>query len=112
MPHGRDAMMVSQSLIISPVGKVTAQQFLSSTRTKDELPGLPLRLIGSLDQVLRSADRLIGHISKYASVSASMRDVLRWLPVSQRILYRVPALFWRSATGCAPSYLTHLCRPV
>src|SRR6218665_820003 len=37
---------------------------------------------------------------------------MHWLPVSQRILYRVSALFWRSATGCAPSYLTDLCRPV
>jgi len=71
-----------------------------------------LGLIGSLDQVLRSADRLIDHIPKYASVSAYMRDVLCWLPVSQRILYRVSALFWRSATGCAPSYLTDLCRLV
>ena len=41
-----------------------------------------------------------------------MRDVLHWLPVSQRILYRVSALVWHSATGCAPSYLTDLCRPV
>src|SRR6218665_1002892 len=40
-----------------------------------------------------------------------MRDVLHWLPVSQRILYRISALVWRSETGCAPSYLTDLCRP-
>src|SRR6218665_2466172 len=41
-----------------------------------------------------------------------MRDVLHWLPVSQCILYRISALVWRSVTGCAPSYLTDLCRPV
>src|SRR6218665_1565297 len=46
------------------------------------------------------------------SVSAYMRDVLHWIPVSQRILYRISALVWRSVTGCAPSYLTELCRPV
>src|SRR6218665_2717764 len=28
------------------------------------------------------------------------------------ILYRISALVWRSVTGCAPSYLTDLCRPV
>src|SRR6218665_3506379 len=39
-------------------------------------------------------------------------DVLHWLPASQRILYRISALVWRSVTGCAPSYLTDLCRPV
>src|SRR6218665_3229586 len=76
------------------------------------LVGLPLSLIGRLDRVLRSAARLIGHIPKYASVSAYTRDVLHWLPVSQRILYRISALVWRSVTGCAPSYLTDLCRPV
>src|SRR6218665_2124364 len=41
-----------------------------------------------------------------------MRDVLHWRPVSQRILYRITALVWRSVNGCAPSYLTDLCRPV
>src|SRR6218665_450488 len=55
------------------VGKVTAKQFLSSTRTKIELTGLPLGLIRRLDRV---AARLIGHIPKCASVSAYMRDVL------------------------------------
>src|SRR6218665_1814093 len=87
----------------TPVGKVTAKQFLSSIRNKDELTGLPLGLIRRLDRVLRSAARLIGHIPKCASDSAYMRDVLHWLPVSQRILYRVSALVWRSATGCAQS---------
>jgi len=80
----------------TPDGEVTAKQFLSSTRTKDELTctGLPLGLTGRLDRVLRSSARLIGHIPKCASVSAYMRDVLPWLPVSQRILYRVSALVW------------------
>src|SRR6218665_2333359 len=41
-----------------------------------------------------------------------MCDILYWLPVSQCILYRISALVWRSVTGCAPSYLTDLCRPV
>src|SRR6218665_755169 len=78
------------------------------------LVGLPVGLVGRLDRVPRSAARLIGHIPKYASVSAYMymRDVLHWLPVSQSILYRISALVWRSVTGCAPSYLTDLCMPV
>ena len=64
--------------------------------------------LGRLDRVLRSAARRTGHIPKYASVSAYMRDVLHWLPVSQRILYRMSALVWWSVTGRAPSYLTDL----
>src|SRR5678816_1640411 len=49
---------------------------------------------------------------QYTSVSAYMRDVLHWLPASQRISYRIAALVWRCLAGCAPSYLSDLCRPV
>jgi len=76
------------------------------------LAGLLLGLIGRLDRVLQSAARLIGHIPKYISVSAYMCDVLHWLPVSQRILYRIAALVWRCLTSCSPSYLTELCKLV
>ena len=41
-----------------------------------------------------------------------MRDVLYWLPVSQRISYRIAALVWRCLAGCARSYLSDLCCPV
>ena len=39
---------------------------------------------------------------------------VRVASITQRpsILYRISALVWRSVTGCAPSYLTDLCRPV
>src|SRR6218665_23829 len=53
-----------------------------------------------------------GHIPNNASVSAYMRVVLHWLPVSKRILYRIVALVCRSVTGCARSYLSDLCRSV
>src|SRR6218665_4202807 len=109
--------MVNQSLIITwrkarMFGKSQQNSFCQVPAPNNELTGLPLGLIGRLDRVLRSAARLIGHIPKYASVSAHMRDVLHWLPVSKCILYRISALVWRSVTGCAPSYLSDLCRPV
>ena len=72
----------------------------------------PLGVLGRLDRVLRSAARLIGRIPKFVSVSAYMRDVLHWLPVAQRISYRIAALVSRCILGCAPSYLRDLCRPV
>src|SRR5688572_4614604 len=76
------------------------------------LVGLLLGVLGRLDRVLRSAARLIGRIPKFGSVSAYMRDELNWLPVDQRIPYRVAALVSRCILGCAPSYLRDLCRPV
>src|SRR5688572_3542512 len=41
-----------------------------------------------------------------------MRDVSHCLPVAQRIPYRVAALVSHCILGCAPSYLSDLCRPV
>jgi len=58
------------------------------------LAGLPASLIRRLDWVLQSAAHLIGHISKYALISAYMRDVVHWLPVFQRTSYRLAALVW------------------
>src|SRR6218665_2481758 len=41
-----------------------------------------------------------------------MRDTLHWLPIRQRIFYRVVVLVWHCLIGFAPVYLQELCRPV
>src|SRR6218665_655125 len=41
-----------------------------------------------------------------------MRDTLHWLPIAQRISYRIAVLVWRCLLGIAPSYLCGLYRPV
>ena len=71
--------------------------------------GLPGIRLGCLDRVMRSAARLIGHISKYEPVSGYMLTVLHWLPPEQRITYRLAALIWRCLLGLAPVYLRELC---
>ena len=58
------------------------------------------------------AARLIARLPKFSPVSAYIRDVLHWLPISQRISYRTAAVVSRCVLGCAPSYLRDLCRPV
>src|SRR6218665_2287214 len=40
-----------------------------------------------------------------------MRDVLHWLPLRQRIEFRVAVLVWYSLISQAPAYLTNLCCP-
>src|SRR6218665_1036973 len=74
--------------------------------------GLPLGTLARLDRVLRSAARLVGGLSKFSSITAYMRDVLHWLPISERIQYRITAMVSRCVLGCAPSYLRVLCCPV
>ena len=56
--------------------------------------------------------RFIGSVPKYASISGYMRDTLRWLPIRQRIFYRVAVLVWHCLIGFAPVYLQELCHPV
>src|SRR6218665_1145872 len=41
-----------------------------------------------------------------------MCDTLYWLPIRQRISYRVAVLVWHWLLGIAPVYLQELCRPV
>src|SRR6218665_672587 len=76
------------------------------------LVGLPLTMTARLDRVLRSAARLIGGVPEYASISGYMRDTLHWLPIRQRIFYRVAVLVWHCLIGFAPVYLQELCGPV
>ena len=54
--------------------------------------GLPACRLGCLDQVLRSAARLIGGIPKVGHVSKYMLDILRWFPAEQRISYRIASM--------------------
>src|SRR6218665_146948 len=41
-----------------------------------------------------------------------MCDTLHWLPIAQRIPYRIAVLVWRCLLGSAPGCLCELCRPV
>src|SRR6218665_909701 len=72
--------------------------------------GLPYVRLRPLDRVglLRAAARLIGGVSKFGHIGEFMRDTLHWLPVCQRILYRVSTIAWRCILGVAPVYLSEL----
>jgi hypothetical protein len=74
--------------------------------------GLPSSRLVCLYCVLRSAARLIGRIPKFDHVSNYMLEFLHWLPIRQRIEYRIGALVWRCQLGLAPTYLLDLYRSV
>src|SRR6218665_631706 len=71
--------------------------------------GLPYVRLRPLDGVLRTAARLIGGVPKFGHIGEFMRDTLLWLPVRQRVLYRVSTIAWRCILGVAPAYLSELC---
>src|SRR6218665_2666151 len=66
--------------------------------------GLPAMHLGCLEWVIRTAARLIGGIPRTGHVSAYMLDVLHWLPLQQRIIFRIGALVWRCILGLALAY--------
>src|SRR6218665_1979295 len=67
--------------------------------------------LNCLNRVLRSAARLIGRVSKFDYISAYMRGVLHWLPLRQRIEFRVAVLGWYSPIAQDSAYHTDFCCP-
>src|SRR6218665_293814 len=70
--------------------------------------GLPEVRLQPLNGVLRAAARMIGDIPRFGHISEFIRDTLRWLPVLQRIHYRLSSIVWRCVLGIAPAYLLDL----
>src|SRR6218665_897765 len=70
--------------------------------------GLPQVRLRPLNGVLWAAARMIGGVPKFGHISDYMRDVFHWLPVQQRIHYRISSIVWHCVLGNAPSYLLEL----
>ena len=70
--------------------------------------------IRPLQNVLKvnAAARLILCKRKYDRITAAIRDLLHWLPVQQRIEYKMCVLVYKCLHQTAPIYLSELCIPV
>ena len=67
--------------------------------------------IRPLQNVLNAAARLILRKRKYDRITAAIRDLLHWLPVQQRIEYKMCVLVYKCLHQAAPIYLSQLCIP-
>ena len=65
-----------------------------------------------LKSVLNSAARLIVKKHKYNPITATIHDVLQWLPIQQRIEYNLCDLVYKAMHRTALVYLTELYVPV
>ena len=74
--------------------------------------GLPACDITGLQSVQNAAARLFGGISMFESVHPVFIDVLHWLPVGERITFKVSLLTYKALHGLTPSYLTDMLVPV
>ena len=71
------------------------------------LAGLPKSSIAPLQRVQNAAARLICALGPHDHVTPSLRE-LHWLPVEQRIIFKLCALMHLVHTGRGPSYLCDL----
>ena len=74
--------------------------------------GLPACDISRLQSVQNAAERLFGCLSRFDSVDHVLCDDLHWLPVKQRIIFKVEVFGYNSIHGLAPPYLKELFVPV
>src|SRR2546425_1086674 len=76
------------------------------------LYGAPSVVLNRLQSVLNAGARLIAQRSKFDHISAYMRDELHWLPITERIEYKLCLQIYKCLHGLSPDYLSSHCRPV
>ena len=69
--------------------------------------GLPNFLIQRLQYVLNSAARVIARSRKFDHITPLLIE-LHWLPVEQRIIFKILLFTFKVVNGLAPSYLSEL----
>ena len=69
--------------------------------------GLPKQLIDKLQHLLNAAARLIMAANKYDSITPILKE-LHWLPVEQRIIFKINLITSKCLNNLAPSYLKEL----
>ncbi len=74
------------------------------------LASLPDHLIKKLQSVQNSAARLISQVKKHDHITLVLKD-LHWLPVCQRILFKILVVTCKAPHGLAPKYISDLVEP-
>ena len=68
-------------------------------------------MIDRLQNVQNSAARLIARRRKFYHITPVMKE-LHWLPVSQRIIYKILLITYKALNGLAPSYIRDMLQPL
>ncbi len=76
------------------------------------LYGATAQVTRRLQAVMNAAARLICDLGRYDHVTPAVRDELHWLPVPQRIEYKVALLVYKCLHGTGPGYFTNYCTPL
>jgi hypothetical protein len=71
--------------------------------------GISDGLMNRLQSVQNAAARLVMDVGRREHITPVLRQ-LHWLPVRQRVQYKLATLGYRSLTGTAPAYLSEECQ--
>ena len=74
--------------------------------------GAPAKITDKLQSVMNAAAKIVCGLRKYEYITQHMRDTLHWLPVPQRVTYKLCLLTYKTIYSKAPKYLIELCKPV
>ena len=74
------------------------------------LYGVPSSLLGKLQRLQNHAARVITCTRKYDHITPVLKS-LHWLPIEQRIVFKILLLTFKSLQGLAPPYLRELLHP-
>ena len=108
----RQLRAVRNSLTVE-AAKTLVNAFVSSRLDycNSLLSGVAGCLLSKLQSIQNAAARFISRTRKFDHITPVLRD-LHWLPVRQRIDFKVATLVYKCLHGAAPPYLADDCTPV
>ena len=71
------------------------------------LTGAPAYQLARLQKLQNSAARIVSRTNRYQHITPVLRD-LHWLPIKDRIVYKICCIVFRVLNGSAPEYISEL----
>jgi hypothetical protein len=75
-------------------------------------PGVSDGVIMELRSVLHAAARLVTGVRRNEHITPTLLGVVQWLPVKQRITYKIAVMAFSSGRGTYTVYSSDICTPV
>ena len=69
----------------------------------------PSSMLQPMQVIINAAARIVSGRSKFHSVKDYVRDNLHWLPIQQRIKFKLCILVFKALHGMAPPYISDMC---